>query len=313
MTPARRIEAVDVARGLALATMVVYHLSWDLSWFRLVDWPVDQHLAWRAFAAAIAGSFLFLAGVSLVLAHGDGVRWKAFWRREAVIVAAAAAVSLGTWAALGPALVRFGILHCIAAASLIALPFVRLPAVAALAAGAVVLSLPLWAGGPAFDGPWLLWTGLGHPGVSSVDHVPLAPWAGAALLGVGAARLGRSQLERLRAWRPAGVGPATLTRAGRHSLAVYLLHQPVLFGALWAASAAGLTPDRASAEFVDTCSFTCILAGGEEAACRRTCRCTFEALGSDGLWQRLLDDPEDPDLREEMNRRYAACSLTPDR
>ena len=75
-TPRGRMDALDVARGLALLAMAVYHLSWDLRWFGLVDWPVDSSRGWRIFAGLIAGSFLVLVGVGLVLAHGRGIRWR---------------------------------------------------------------------------------------------------------------------------------------------------------------------------------------------------------------------------------------------
>lgn len=143
--PTTRLAVIDLARGLAVVAMAVYHLSWDLSWFSLVDWPVAQGPGWRLFAGSIAGSFLFLAGVSLDLAHHNGIRWQAFWRRLAMIIAAAAAVSLATYFAFGSSFVRFGILHCIALSSLIALGFVRLPLWSVLAASAVFLTLPFGA------------------------------------------------------------------------------------------------------------------------------------------------------------------------
>lgn len=310
-----RLPVLDGLRGLALFAMGVYHLSWDLFWFGVVDWPVDTAPGWRAFAAAIAGSFLFLAGVSLTLAHGNGIRWRAFLRREAMILAAAALVSLGTWFALGEGLVRFGILHAIAAASLIALPFARLPALAgvplALVAGGLILALPYVPGVPALDGPWWLWTGLGDPGVSSVDYVPLAPWAGLTLIGIAAGHLLRLPKATLRAaaWQPSGPGSRLTSFAGRHSLAVYLLHQPVLFGALWLLAAVHLIPDRASTDFVDNCSFTCALGGVDEAACRKICACTLTALRSDDLWDNLLRDPENMSFRDDMNNRHQVCVL----
>jgi len=215
--------------------MALYHFAWDLAWFGFVDWPVNNGLQWRAFAASIAGSFLFLAGISLVLAHGDGIRWRNVAKRTVLIGAAAAAVSLGTWLAFGPAFVRFGILHSILVSSLIALPFVRLPAIFALVAGAAFATAPFWASSPAFDGPWLMWTGLGETGVTSVDYVPLAPWAGTTLFGVwfGLIYTRSGALDQLRG-RPAETMVArTLAFCGRHSLAVYLIHQPVLFGLVW--------------------------------------------------------------------------------
>ena len=37
-----RLAVLDLARGLAVVAMAIYHFSWDLSWFAYVDWPVAQ-------------------------------------------------------------------------------------------------------------------------------------------------------------------------------------------------------------------------------------------------------------------------------
>ncbi len=304
-----RLHGLDLARGLALLAMVSYHLSWDLSWFGIVDWPVNEDGGWQTYARLIAGTFLFLAGISLTLAHASGIRWRAFWRREAVILMAAAAVSAGTWYALEANMVRFGILHCIAAASLLSLPFVRLPAFASVAAALLVFSLPFWAAGPAFDGPLWLWTGLGDPGFSSVDWVPLVPWAGATLLGVAAGHMLRRPglREQASRWQPRSAFGHLLCRGGRHSLAVYLIHQPVLFGSLWLVAASGVIEDRTSRDFQENCTLTCTAGGVEQPACARICSCTLTAMKSDGLWDKLLGNPEDTGLLSQMNTSHAAC------
>ncbi len=84
----------------------------------------------------------------------------------------------------------FGILHCIAAASLLALPLIEAPAWASLAAGAVAIALPAFVQSKAFDPPALLWLGLGESRcrIRSTGG-RCSPWAGVALLGLGAARL----------------------------------------------------------------------------------------------------------------------------
>ena len=304
-----RLHGLDLARGLALLAMVSYHLSWDLSWFGIVDWPVNGNDGWQAYARLIAGTFLFLAGVSLSLAHGSGIRWRAFLRREAVILMAAAAVSAGTWYALEASMVRFGILHCIAAASLLALPFVRLPAVVSAAAALLVFSLPFWAAGPAFDGPLWLWTGLGDPGFSSVDWVPVVPWVGATLLGVAAGHiLQRPGLQEQAArWQPHSAFSRLLCRGGRHSLAVYLIHQPVLFGSLWLVAASGAIEDRTSRDFQENCTLTCTAGGVEQPACARICSCTLSTMKAEGLWDKLLASPEDTGLLSRMNTSHADC------
>ena len=89
-----RLPAVDVARGVALAAMIVYHFSWDLSFLGFVRVVVATHPAWRAFAMTIAGSFLFLVGCGLVLAHPDRIRWRPFARRVGIVAAAAAVLEM---------------------------------------------------------------------------------------------------------------------------------------------------------------------------------------------------------------------------
>ena len=307
--PVSRLAVIDLARGLAVVAMAVYHFSWDLSWFGFVQWPVAQGTGWRVFAGSIAGSFLFLAGVSLDLAHRDAIRWHAFWRRFALISAAAAAVSLVTYFTFGDAFVRFGILHSIAAASLIALPFTRLPLWAPLAGAAMVLTLPLWGHSAMFDGPFWFWTGLGTTGFASVDYVPVAPWAGVTLAGLAVSRGFRhfGVWQKLAGFGLSVAAGRTIRLFGRHSLAIYLLHQPVLFGLVW--SAAQLTPDldRAGNAFVRNCTLACQETYGQPEICEPACSCTVTQLRADDIWDKLNTDPQNQSLRLSMNETYAAC------
>ena len=55
---ARRFDAVDIARAVAVMAMVVYHFSWDLSSLDFVETNVVADLGWRIFARCIAASFL---------------------------------------------------------------------------------------------------------------------------------------------------------------------------------------------------------------------------------------------------------------
>ncbi|WP_417671981.1 heparan-alpha-glucosaminide N-acetyltransferase [Roseibium sp.] len=304
-----RILALDGLRGAAVVAMIVYHFSWDLSWFGHVGWNVSQDPLWKLFAASIAGTFLFVAGISLSLAHRQAIRWRAFLHREAIIVTAALAVSVATYFAFQSSFVRFGILHAIAAASLIALPFTQLPAAIALLAAIFTATLPLWASGPAFDGQWLLWTGLGQPLYGAVDYVPLAPWSALTLFGVavGTKIAGKAETPWLSgsAWGNA-IG-TRLCLLGRHSLAIYLLHQPLLYGLVWAVSATGLTPDRSVAIFVRDCTSSCTSTFGDEAVCRASCECTTGKLQEQGVWADLVANAQDPDLRLALNETYSQC------
>lgn len=228
-SPRRRLLWLDAARGVAILAMIAYHFSFDLYYFGYVDWPVTSAPGWRAFAASIASTFLFLVGVSLVAAHRDGIRWRPFLRRLAWVAAGAAVVTLGTAFAM-PVPIYFGILHAIALFSLMALPFVRAPVVVTAVAAAAVFALPFLWRDAMFAAPWGYPFGLAPQMPVTFDYEPIFPWFASTLLGVVTGRL------LTLTPRAADAGPVWgfIARLGRWSFPIYLLHQPVLFGALLA-------------------------------------------------------------------------------
>lgn len=231
----RRIHALDLARSLALVGMVVFHFTFDLMLFGLVPPGTVFEGGWPLFARAIAGSFLFLAGVSLWLAHGEGIRWRAFLRRLALISLAAALVSFATYFLMGAQFIRWGILHMIAAGSLIGLVFLGLPVPVTLAvAGAAFAAPHLWRHA-IFDHPALIWVGLSTEVPPMMDYEPILPWLCPVLIGIALGKvMSRAGLwQSLSRWQP-GTAVLALAWPGRHSLAIYLIHQPVLFGGVWA-------------------------------------------------------------------------------
>ncbi|MCA2012967.1 DUF1624 domain-containing protein [Cereibacter sphaeroides] len=225
-----RLPAIDIARGVALIGMVIFHFTFDLEYFGFVQPGTIVSLPWRTFARLVAGSFVFLAGVSLVLAARGGLRMPAFWRDTAKVAAAALLVSVATYFALGEAWVFFGILHLIVVARLIGLPALRLPTAALLVLGIAVWALPYLVQFPAFNPRALAWIGFAELQPLSMDLEPVFPWVGPFLLGMAFARL--ALLDRQPGGDGGPVGRA-LAWAGRHSLAIYLLHQPVLMGSLY--------------------------------------------------------------------------------
>ena len=90
---AARLIPLDVARTLAVVCMVIFHFTFDLALFGKIPPGTMSEPFWSYFARLIAGSFLFLSGVSLWLSHGRGIRWPAFWKRWARIATAAALVT----------------------------------------------------------------------------------------------------------------------------------------------------------------------------------------------------------------------------
>lgn len=230
-----RLIVLDLARTAALVGMVIFHFTLDLQMFGHLPPGTIGQPGWQVFSWIIAGSFLALAGASLFLAHGQGIHWPKFGRRLAMLVGAAALVTLGTYIAVRPAFIFFGILHSIAAASVIGLLFLRVPAALTLLVAAGIVLTDRWVQLPAFDTPLLYWVGLGTVFPQTMDYEPLFPWLAPFLMGLALAKAlaHRGLLQRLQATPPAPHWLHRLAWPGRHSLAIYLCHQPILFGGLW--------------------------------------------------------------------------------
>lgn len=230
-----RLGAVDAARGVALVAMTLFHFGWDLEMFGFAGPGFASQPAMIWFARVIASSFLFLVGVSLVLAHGRGIRWPSFARRLATVGAAAALITIATWFATPDAYIFFGILHHIALASVIGLAFLRLPWWLTAIAGAAVLFARMYLRTPLLDAPLWWWTGLSAFTPRSNDFVPMAPFLAMVLFGIAAARLGQAMgaFEWLSQYPIDGKAGRLLRFIGRHSLVYYLLHQPVMIAILF--------------------------------------------------------------------------------
>jgi uncharacterized membrane protein len=306
LTSGPRAAVLDAARGIAVIAMVIYHFSWDLSHFGYIDADVAFDAGWRLFAQTIAASFLSISGVALAFATRGGVDLAAFGKRLALIGGAAALVTVGTWYAFPDRYIFFGILHCIAVTSVIALGVSRLPAPVILAAAAASFAMPMIATSDVFDAPLLIWTGLAVRVPQTNDFVPLFPWLGFVLAGLAAGRW--LVTRRLVA---GGVVTGGLARLGSWSLPIYLVHQPLLFALFLGVSQLGLRSGGADVRrFVQACSQQCTLGGTQMALCRQTCACTAQELHDKPIWPHMMADQLSDDEQKTLDQTGRACFET---
>jgi uncharacterized membrane protein len=308
-----RIDAIDVARGVALVAMAIYHFAWDLEFFGYAPPAMTAVGGWKLFARCIASSFLFLVGVSLFLGHAKGIRWRGYWRRLAMVAGAALAISVATYIAVPDGFIFFGILHQIALASVLGLFFLRLPAVVTLVVAAAVIAAPHYLRSPFFDDPWWWWTGLSENRPRSNDYVPVFPWFAAVLAGMATAKIAERAglLAKLAALRmPGWTWP--LSFGGRHSLAVYLVHQPVLIACIWLFSQV-FPPAELPREtrFQQTCEASC----GEQrdtAFCTRYCACMLDTLEREGAIEGVYAGERSEALRSQVQEIAGRCTVDAD-
>lgn len=302
--PRKRIEWIDLARGVALVAMATYHFSWDLEFFGYLDPGTAEAGPLKWYARSIASTFLILVGVSIVLAHGRSVRWNGFFKRLGLVSAAALAITVASYFFSPDAFIFFGILHEIAVASVLGLAFLRLPWPALLALAALWFSVPFWGQSPIFDHPALIWLGLSPFPPRSNDFVPLFPWFAAVLAGMALARLLLSAgVMRRLADHPPGRNPVTSTLRflGRHSLVTYLVHQPLLIACVYLFSQ--VSPPAEEPRFLSSCTQACAVMGDEEA-CSRFCSCALTRLKDQGLFEGVYRG----EITQQGDPRVAALS-----
>jgi uncharacterized membrane protein len=245
--PTARFWEVDLLRGCAILLMVLYHLVFDLNYFAVREIDVSSGF-WLALARVAASLFLLLVGLSLTLSHSrvrllgqeDGFFFRLL-KRSAWILVLALGVSVVTYLFIGKGFIIFGVLHLIGLSLLLAYPFLRLQR-ARIIFGLLFILLGIYLQNISVGFPWLLWLGLAPPDFYSVDYFPVFPWFGVILAGVGLGDLFYPGYRRR-------IPVPDFTRSsfvrglaflGRNSLAIYLVHQPVII-ALFYLSSVSLT------------------------------------------------------------------------
>jgi len=228
---------------LACIAMVIYHACLFANWYHLNDFPVRTGLLWILFQRSIAASFFSLVGVSLYLAAASGLEARPksragktqeiaallhhrnFWSRLGKLLICAATVSATSFVMLPKSPITFGILHAIAAFTLLGLPFLGLRWMNVPIA-ILLIGLSGHFSAPFFDAPYLQWLGLSTRVDPTFDYQPLAPWFGVVLLGITAGRL--LQGTRLARWRSPHPALTAVSTVGRHTLLLYMAHVPIL-------------------------------------------------------------------------------------
>ncbi|MDY3901886.1 MAG: heparan-alpha-glucosaminide N-acetyltransferase [Atopobiaceae bacterium] len=238
-----RVRVFDAVRGFSVLSMMAFHLCYDLRYLYGLPmaWFVSPFLdVWRA---SISWTFLFVAGCMCVLSRSN-------LRRGLVYGAFALLIFVATSVAAADVPISFGIIFCMSACTLAYALLERLrlaprgPVAGLVLLALFVASLGVTRGfvgvGPlTFDLPASLyatdrlsWLGFPGPTFESGDYYPVLPYLLMYLSGASfnAWWKGRGYPERLR-------GPVCrpLEFVGRHALAFYVAHQPLILAALWLA------------------------------------------------------------------------------
>ncbi len=240
----KRYTLLDTLRGFSLLSMILYHAAWDCayifgmasqwSWFRSAGAYIWQQ--------SICWTFILLSGFCWSLGRHQ-------LKRALIVLAASAVISLVTVFFIPDCTILFGVLSLIGTGMLALIPLDKFlqklhPILGALLAFVLfILTRNTGNGTLGFEGwhlmelPQLLYQnlftaylGFPTPEFYSCDYFPLIPWIFLYLTGYFLFHLFR-KYDLLRHLSCISCPP--LDFLGRHSLVVYVLHQPVVYGILF--------------------------------------------------------------------------------
>ena len=210
--------------------MIAYHFIYDLKYFGYVDWNTPLGNGFWQWRTSIVCSFVLAMGLSMGIAHGAVRKPQAFWKRLAQILACAVLITVMSLFMFPESWIYFGILHFMVIASLLTFALIGRPNIA-LGLGAFIL-ISFWIGWVPYGWPLKLISGL--PGYTE-DFVSPFPWLGVACIGsaLGERLTQNAALtEKISNWRINSRLGTFIGFAGKRSLSIYMLHQPVLFAVI---------------------------------------------------------------------------------
>ena len=221
----QRIWELDALRGLCILGMVVVHLFYDLITFGGIELDIPQ---WAYFVQEYGHVlFVVISGICVTLGR------KTF-RRGIYVLGAALLISYVTFFAesfFGMSRLRiwFGILHLLGCCMLLYPLFRRLPHWALALIGLSFVILGFWMREITVSVDFLFPIGLRSGRVfTGSDFFPLFPGLGWFLIG---AAIGKSAYRKKQSVLPDWSRKFRFfSFCGRHSLEIYMLHQPILAG-----------------------------------------------------------------------------------
>lgn len=225
-----RIRELDLIKALAIVLMVIYHFVYDLKEF--ANFPIDYHAPlWHTVQKTSALLFIFVSGVTSGLSRNP-------LRQGLKIFSYGLIITVITYLVMPEQYVRFGILHFLGVATLI-LFFLRkqkIPILIILSILSAIIGFKLKK--LYLATPLLLPFGVKYPQFGSIDYFPIFPYLSVSILGLIAYQLFYLNARRENTGFPQPrrtfLPTSLISSLSKHSLMIYLVHQLILLGAIFA-------------------------------------------------------------------------------
>lgn len=232
METKHRFIELDIIRGITIIAMIFLHLLWDLDFFQV--YPLDNGI--YQINKIVAFSFLFIVGICLSITNGRKTPCQQL-KRGLWIFDVGMGLTVITLVFMPDKPILFGVLHCIGLSIILSIPFLYIKKhivyICAMA-GTAITATGLLIGSIITENPTILQLIIGmHQSdlwKHTIDYFPLLPWFGIVLFGIVIGSVlykdGKRQFKIPQFIQ--NKSPAMVSYLGRHSLTVYLAHQPIL-------------------------------------------------------------------------------------
>lgn len=217
-----RVTELDFLRGIALIIMVYFHtirsmheiFGYQVSYTTLPMFYIGK------FAVIL---FIFISGISFSFSRNP-------YRRIILLTGISLILSTVTYIYDSTAFIKFGIIHFFAVSSLLAILFKKTNKYMLIIIGILIILAGLRVTQTTVNVNYLFFLGFTNASFQSTDYYPLIPRFGVYLLGMSMAKIVYKDKKSI-IWNILNVKPVNFV--GRHTLAIYLFHQPIIIGCLY--------------------------------------------------------------------------------
>ena len=230
-----RIHLLDVLRGASVLAMIVYHFFWDLGFFGFIKLESMTQGFPLLIAQCIGGCFIIISGISSKLASSSSDFIMKFLKRLGLLVSICLLITSVTFFLDNKSFIYFGILHFLAACSIVGFFLAKIKSSYVLFIF-FVFCLLLSMSNIAFDLPgYYSWLGFNLEVPITNDFYPLFPWISFYFFGLWVCKpvtgymMNKNENKKIYDEENFNIVFRGLKFLGRNSLMIYILHQPIFF------------------------------------------------------------------------------------
>ncbi len=221
MSNACRIWEIDFARGIAIILMVLFHAVVDLTDFYSAG--IDYLEGFWYFEGKVSAIlFILAAGISSTLSRNN-------LKRGLLVFTWGMLLTLVTYVYNPQKFIVFGILHFMGFSMVIYHFAKNIGRKTALLLSVVIIISGIFLADISVETSYLFAAGLTSHSFCSLDYYPVLPWFGVFLMG---ALAGKTLYANKKSLLSSNLKPNLINFLGRHSLIIYLIHQPIILTGL---------------------------------------------------------------------------------